>query len=348
MDGGGLLLGGSKGRRLSAWRARTLGLWCAVLSAYAFAGCKGESTTSGGPGNGSGASATTATPSAPVAAADFSQTFALDFCKIGPCCQNAGFSFGPKSCEDTVKTIMDAAIQARLSEPGVVFDATAAGACADAYRALVVACNDQSLEDAANTACQNVFRGTVPEGGACMNDDACAPVPGVEYMECDNGICTRGDVGVTDIRAALGEPCSETCETDNSGGSGCQTSGSANPSQSAAGACFKNDGLYCNDAFVCAALPKLGERCPEYLCEADTYCNGSICVAGIATGPCPDYDECLHTSYCDDTTQMCTPLKANGTTCNYDGECSSGTCVNDVCSQFSIASPQSCAGLIGE
>ena len=210
------------------------------------------------------------------------------------------------------------------------------------------ACTDQQLGGALDDACEHVFRGTVPEGGACTANDSCADIPGASYVECDTGVCKpQSDfLGSSTVHAKLGEACAYTCEEDEFG-SGCSGSSGTTTPQSTAG-CWQNDGLYCTRAFVCAPLPKVGEACPEYTCAADSYCNGSMCVAGVSTGPCPNYNECVHTSYCDNATRMCIPVKANGAACNQSSECISDNCQEKVCREWSVASAASCAGLLDD
>jgi hypothetical protein len=287
----------------------------------------------------------------PVPVASFGSSFADAFCQIGNCCEREGYAFVASTCKTTMKAYVDAIVNEELADPGVTFDDAAAGDCIEAYRKLVTGCTDRSLGDATETACQGIFRGTVPEGGACMVDAACAELPGAGYVTCDTGVCThRVDDFNTTPRAKLGEPCSSSCEEDGNGFScsgGGGGAGSGPPP--GAGACYKNDGLYCTQAHVCAAVPKIGEPCRDgYVCETDSYCNGSVCVASIATGPCPGYDECLSTSYCDDTTRTCIPQKSNGSACNGDFECVSDQCEGDVCRDWTVANPSYCAGVVDD
>jgi hypothetical protein len=328
-----------KRRRVSARCALSVGL--VLAAACSLVGCKGKSESGD---DGGGGHASTAVP---VAASSFGQSFATAYCAIGACCQREGYAF-TSSCEATVKAYVDSRVTESLQKPGVSFDEASAGTCVEAYGAAVKACTDRKLSDAVDDACQHLFRGTVPEGGACTTDQACADIPGVSYVQCDTGVCKRGtnSSAGSEVHAKLGEPCAYTCEEDEFG-LGCSSGSGTTTPQSMAG-CYQNDGLYCTKAFVCAPLPKAGESCPEYVCALDSYCNGSTCVARTATGPCPNYDECLHTSYCDDSTQMCTPLKANGSACNLSDECSSDHCAEDACREWSVASASACAGLLDD
>jgi len=317
---------------------RYLGLsWLLACAALA---CNGESTTKGGSdGNEPGAGT-------PTAAESFGSAFAAAYCQIGPCCQKEGYAFVPASCEATMKAYIDSAVNEQLAHAGVAYDAAAAATCIEAYRRVVTACTEPSLNDALNRACEGVFYGTVPEGGACTADDACADIPGASYVQCNEGVCTaERDLVDPTQHAKLGEACYGDCETGN----GCSSGGrSVSIMPTSQAACYKDEGLYCTSQYVCAALPQIGEKCPDYACARNSYCNGDVCVASTASGPCPDLDECLEGSSCDYTTRMCIPLKANGSPCNYDAECASDKCDSELCRDWSVASTSTCAGLLND
>lgn len=331
---------GGKGRARGRFARAGLGL----LTALALLGCKGESThgdddDDNGDGNTHVASGT------PVAAQGFGQKFADAYCgAIGPCCAREKYAFTESTCVEAAKALLDAAVAEYTSYPGVVFDEAAAGDCIELYRAAATACTDHTLLDGDN-ACQEIFRGTVPEGGHCSENVECAEIAGASYVECDAGVCTRPSVENTtpsDVHAKLGQPCNMSCEKELNGWS-C-SGGPASPTTNQA--CWKEDGLICTGAGVCVALPEIGAACPDYECRTDAYCNPNtrVCTAAVASGPCPSYDGCVSTSYCDSDTQMCIPLKANGGVCNSSTECQSGNCDGDVCREWSVASTESCAG----
>lgn len=319
----------------------------AFVAALLFLGCKGESTNGDDDddnGNGNIPSGT------PVAAQGFGQKFADAYCAaLGPCCAREKYAFTQATCVETSKAYLDAAVSKIVAYPGVAFDEAAAGACIELYRAAAQACTDRTILRGDN-ACDDIFRGTVPEGGRCSEDVECAAVQGASYVECDTGVCTRSTAedtgGPSDVHAKLGEPCSMSCELYQNGW-GC-SGGAAMPTTT--NACWAEDGVMCTSAGVCVAVPAVGAACPDYVCSKDAYCNLTtrVCTAGTATGPCPNNEECLSTSYCDVDTQMCIPIKANGASCNYSNECQSGNCDGDICREWSVASTSSCSGLIDD
>jgi hypothetical protein len=332
--------------RGGVWRAgrgrASLGVvW--LLAVALFAGCKGESTDNGDDDGGKVASGT------PVAATAFGKNFASAYCSgLGPCCASEGYAYAESICIQTAQAYIDAAVAERARLPGIVFNESAAGACVELYRAAAKACNDSTLLDGSDNPCRNVFQGTIPTGGHCSEDGECAEVPGSAYVSCESGVCALSpdDYYASDVHAKLGDACSLTCSVDDYG-----SSCSANVATiSTHDACWKEDGLFCNSSGSCEAIPAVGQACPAYTCGKDAHCDAStrLCATGIATGPCPSYDECLSTSYCDSDTQMCIPRKANGATCNYREECQSGSCEGDVCRKWSIANASTCAGVLDD
>lgn len=341
--------GGSDGRvnarRAGWWRTCCTSL---ALLAACVANCGGQSSSAKHAGGaGAGASGGANPAATPVAAADFGHVLSLAYCKIAPCCQARGFSFGPLACETAVQNQVDALLSKDLADPDVAFDENAAGACVEAYKKLVIGCTDRTLEDAALAACGPVLHGTVPEGGACMTDLGCAAAPGVPYPACDGGVCIAGLGRGLDsaVHAKRGEACAGTCQQYSSG-VGCDSGSVDGTAPPDAGACYLNEGLYCTGQFVCAEVPKLGEPCPDFVCAADSYCDVDTCVAARATGFCAGPDECLHTAYCDESVQMCTPREPNGASCIYDDQCESENCEENVCSDWSVANTLACEGEI--
>jgi hypothetical protein len=275
---------------------------------------------------------------------DFSQRFAASYCSsIQGCCQRFGENFDLASCQDAVRGYLTALLNAELANPNVVFDEQVAGQCIDAYAAALRACTEQNV--ATGEACEGLFRGTVELGGACGESSECIQSP-EQPATCDTGVCVADELYFSpyDLEpAALGEPCSATCEGDIDGSSSCSGTSTANPS---AGPCWVNDGLICGSTGVCMPAPQVGEPCPQYFCTAGAYCASGTCQPASSDGPCTDSVSCLPTSYCDFATSLCTPRKPDGEACNADDECLGGACEADRCRVWSVASAESCAGLL--
>jgi hypothetical protein len=114
------------------------------------------------------------------------------------------------------------------------------------------------------------------------------------------------------------------------------------------GVCWTEDGLVCTSG-ICVAAPAIGSPCVSNRCGVDAHCEGTVCVADTATGPCPGGDgDCLSTSLCDYDVDpsVCRPRAANGELCDYGDECVSGKCEGDRCVPWSMANPELCAGVV--
>jgi len=312
-----------------------------LFGAALLAGCgesKGDDDDDGNPSHGT-----------PVQETAFGKNFASAMCRgIGPCCAREGYAYTEATCLQTAQAYIDALVAAQTSHAGVAFNESAAGGCVELYREATQACTDRSILRRADNPCSKIFQGTVPEGGHCGEDTECADVYGDDYPTCEAGVCTRAvdTFTASEVHAKLGEPCGLSCYVDEYG-SGCSSSLANLPTHDA---CWREDGLVCNDNGVCEAIPAVGAPCPDYVCNVGAYCNQTtrVCTVSLPTGPCLNYDDCASTSYCDTTVGMCIALKANGVTCNTDRECQSGQCEGDVCHEWTIATPSLCAGLLDD
>jgi hypothetical protein len=246
-----------------------------------------------------------------------------------------------------VQAFISATMSQYANNPNVVYDEAAAGTCIDAYRTVLSACTNRDLSKQLNTACDNIFRGTVPLGGSCGTTTECAK-PATGGVSCTTAVCTvtpSYSSPTSEPHAVAGQACTETCSATGASGSIC--GGYSAPDGGAAAYCWTNDGLACSSAKICEAAPGVGQTCIDMsYCATDAYCLNGKCVASQATGPCPSGRECLSTSYCDYTTKQCTPLKQNGEACNQGSECLAGQCEQDHCRNWSVATLSSCAGLL--
>jgi hypothetical protein len=283
----------------------------------------------------------------PVAADDFSQRFAVTYCSsIQACCQRFDEPFELSSCRDAVSGYLSGVFNVYFDNPRLVYDEAVAGDCIAAYGAVLSACTERS--DAAEDACDGLFRGTVEPGGACGESNECNR-SAEQSASCESGVCVINDSSSSPYDGepvGLGEPCSATCEGDDEGGS-CSGFGSADPN---AGTCLVSDGLVCGQSGTCEAVPQLGQPCAQYYyCEPGSYCGAAgACQAASDTGPCTSDSACTTTSYCDYDLGQCTPLKADGALCDSGNECLGGDCEADRCRAWSVASAAACAGLLDD
>ena len=304
---------------------RRSALWVASLAALACLGCK---------------SSEGAAPN--VSSNEFAAQYASAHCEsIGPCCAQAGIASDVESCRSTLQPSLAAKVRILLDNPKIAYNESATGMCLDEIRAAYTACTDRTRP--ASRACQQVFVGTVPIGGACSTSDECVEKPGGTVF-CSHAVCTWNANMTEQPRGKLGDGCNATCQSGN-GTSSCSGSGVVDGGSSTT--CWVSDGLNCSSGRVCTAVSGIGQRCSgSYSCVEGAHCQNALCVANAATGPCTSEFDCLGT-YCDFTSQQCTPLKANGETCSYDDECTGGDCYQAKCRTWTPATAVVCAGLLG-
>ena len=276
-----------------------------------------------------------------VSSNDFAAQYASAHCEsIGPCCAQGGIASDVESCRSTLQPSLAARVKILLDNPRMNYNESATGMCLDEIRAALTACTDRTRP--VSKACQQIFVGTVPIGGACSTSDECVEKPGGSVY-CSQAVCTWSANMTEQPRGKLGDGCNATCQSSN-GTSSCSGSGVVDGGSSTT--CWVADGLNCSSSRVCTAVSAIGQRCTgSYSCVAGAHCQNAVCVANEATGPCTSEFDCLGT-YCDFTTRQCTPLKANGETCSSDNQCTGGDCYQSKCRTWTVATAAACAGLL--
>jgi hypothetical protein len=275
-----------------------------------------------------------------LTADNFPTTFANDVCgSIGSCCLQAGLD--SSSCKPTLQALLTTWVTKHGSDPKIVFDPDAAARCIQLTRAGFLACTDRSLAKQSDSACNQMFHGTVPLGGGCTNSGQCIP-PSGGTATCDSATCTVGPPPSTiDTRhRTAGEPCNGTCRPSN-----CSWSGGG-----VGQLCWTDDGLYCSDYLgVCVDAPEIGESCDLY-CNKGAHCTAGVCAPNLATGTCEYNDDCITGAYCDrpDTSGsgQCALLREIGAACSNAKQCASGQCLGGSCRPWSMASDAVCSGVV--
>lgn len=308
-------------------------------------GGTGARDSGAGGAGGEGASAGGGAISGVVEREDFPRALAEAICPgMARCCTNRGWPVNA-NCIDQITTQYADDIASFAPYPGVSYDPALAAACIEAYRAAVEDCHEPAAEPGRTAECQGMFYGTVPTNGACSSGDECAAVPGA-FAYCVDGACQGGQPFDPSQLAKDGEPCGETC--DNILGTG-YCGGVYNPDPNPPTAiCLRSDGLFCSEtSHVCRPIAAVGEPCENLGCTPYvSYCDGS-CVAYADTGPCSSGDSgpyCSQSSYCNPTTQMCTPRTANGQACTNGDECASERCYDGECHEWTAVTESFCVG----
>lgn len=137
-----------------------------------------------------------------------------------------------------------------------------------------------------SSGCYDVVDGLVEDGDPCVNDDECAEDHACVIEYGDDGYPKDYD---EEIAVPQGECQARADEGENCADRGCK------------------QGLSCTLAtvdYVCTALPRRGE-------------------------PCPNFEECAEGLSCRGDTRTCERLSANGEACFVNPNCLSGYCNDD-------------------
>jgi hypothetical protein len=210
---------------------------------------------------------------------------------LSSCCSAEGLAFSEDSC----RMIFDG-IGATFT--GLQYDADAGERCLAALRSQTGNCSENE-----NLFCDDVFTGTAELGEACRQTADCAPNPGSE-TECWGYGPALDSSCVVRVRAAAGDPCSETC-FEGEGVTACSFAIPAaeddNPRREE---CYLNDDLRCDrDTLTCVPPSARGAACVHSEeCGAYATCRDSVCSDAATEGEeCSDYSECAPGLTCDDT-----------------------------------------------
>jgi hypothetical protein len=247
---------------------------------------------------------------------------------LAGCCRALSFPLDPASCKANASAYFSKTFNAQ-DRSRIRYDGSDAEACLSAYGAVLSGCTLKEADgEALVVACQPVFVGLVPVGGACKSGDECA-VPASGHASCeflDSGSVDEGKC-VVDTSSPVaaphgkqGELCAGSCS-----GNSCGAFPSA-PSGGTTSLCFASDALYCD---------------PQSTCQP-TLADGRAC----------DYFECKQESYCADD-RTCAPKKPDGATCLSSSECVADNCAypedpgsgtTGTCGVPSLANAKTCAG----
>jgi hypothetical protein len=197
--------------------------------------------------------------------------------------------------------------------PNTTWDSTAAGKCIDWFASVASSCNE-ARADEDDDVCEDIYRGTLPQGAPCTEPEECADIGGADATCSYDDLSTSGSCVpvVEPIRGRAGDPCSATCSSNS-----CSGFGSISDPYTI---CYVEDGLVCNySQGVCVPAPVLGESCLE-----SYYCAGA--------------------TYCSSVSLVCEASKPDGASCESSEECAGGSCTNYVCGPRSLASSELCSG----
>jgi len=297
-------------------------LGCVGLSISGFVVACSGSTSGGG------------TSAAPVPADQFVSRYVGAVCdNIGGCCQNAGFAYDAQGCKTLGNQEFGSKFDA--NQPGVVYDADAAGACVAAIQKAASTCS--GLDMGIASACANILKGTLQDGESCTSDAQCAAPPGGDAY-CEVPLDAPSGVCVVHARGKAGDPCGATCTEHSDGSSECGSSSTSTGNAT----CYTNDGLYCDQ--TCKPVIAVGQPCEFEGCAMGAYCGNGFCTAYPAVGEaCGQGYLCAEGAFCQGTT--CQALLADGQACESGDQCKSGHCAGTVCGADTFVDQEICNGV---
>lgn len=268
------------------------------------------------------------------------QTFVNDYCSmLSTCCESWGAkNDGGATCKMFIGYLF----------AGATYDAAQGEACLQYMRTAqskgelcTVATSASSTEP---NPCQEVTEttpttGTTQPGGTCDFSGDCA-APAGKTASCASYYSTEGAAGSGSfVRycqvVAAGKdgdgPCSMTVTED-----GTNWHNSSTDKVLETISCAKADGLYCDKTSQkCTAVAADGADCDlSESCASASFCSSSNkCTPDLAIGSACEqfYSNCVDGAYCDETSGLCTKLKAQGEACVSMRECESADCTDSKC-----------------
>ena len=224
------------------------------------------------------------------------------------------------------------------------YDSRAARECLVAVRAYDCQLSTKTPEP---TSCNEALRGTIAEGGSCLDSSECASrncnLDGCAFGTCCAGLC--------EAQAAFGAACRSGvgacvpgayCKTDGVTATGTCVAelGAGEACRLAFDECSPNLACVVADSTsgigTCSTLPAEGQPCTTYQCDDNrdvcdqttTTCVRRLAIgASCVTGVCPPY------AACDMTTKTCVTRTALGGACSTSNSCVAGSCQNGVCTK---------------
>ena len=273
---------------------------------------------------------------ATVAREDFVEAWAAAVCEsLRGCCQAMSAPYDAQGCKDLMIGGLGEDLAVAVNSSKAEYDSAQAATCIAQGKEFAAGCGATTVS--APAACDKVFQGTVPAGGACTASEECAaPAGGTAHCEMTDeftGVC------MAEARGALGDPCSSTCSSGEGGGfcsgfagpAAPPAPGAPNSTSSASATCHQEDGLYCNaETMLCEASLSIGSPCTDALeCATGAACLQGVCgpPSGL-DGPC-DWDmDCGDGLYCEvmDAGGSCRALLGVGEPCMGSDSCAQGIC----------------------
>lgn len=232
----------------------------------------------------------------------------------------------------TATSAQSSSIVAAVDAGKVKYDDGLAGDCIDALRD--ASCSRDAMLD---PSCENIFTGTVADGGMCAFDAEC--VSGSCAVTDCNQACCPGTCTPARPTPKIGEMCNFFCAD----GAYCADDNTCHAVLAAGAACTDPfacaNGLYCAGrsqtmAGTCTKLPATGEACTEQCLNIGDYCDGTCKKVGLPGASCTVDEGCSYYYECNTDTMQCVDpapatLLPDGSMCSSSVQCMSHYCGND-------------------
>jgi hypothetical protein len=246
------------------------------------------------------------------------------------------------SCEKTFGELAldNPSIQAAVDAGKLTYDGDAAEDCFDGIESSSCTRDAELI-----SACDKIFKGTVPDGGACAFDGECVS-DNCNLTDCTMACCP-GTCAPARPVPAIGQQCSFDCVEGAYCGSD-STCQATLPKGAACDDAFACDrGLYCagttgTTAGTCSVLPNTGQPCTTTCAAIGDRCNAGTCTAvGLLGDACTADQDCSFFYDCDETMHCAEEVEPtrmpNGSPCDSSTDCQSHYCGNDgMCSDVPL------------
>ena len=254
-------------------------------------------------------------------------------CGLFPDSASCKAQFGPLLLDNP-------SVEAAVDAGKLDYDGDAADDCFDALSS--ASCSRDAVS---STACDHIFTGKIPDGGACAFEEEC--VSGNCVLSDCTMACCPGTCAPTRPVPGIGQPCTFECVDDAYCGSDstCQATLPKGAACDDTQACSR--GLYCagrttTTAGTCSTLPKTGEPCTTTCDDIGDRCNAGTCTPlGLPGASCMTDNDCSFFYACDATMHCAAepdPMRQpNGSMCTSSVDCQSHYCGNDnLCSDVPL------------
>lgn len=293
----------------------------------------------------------------------FCEQYAARICALhSPCCAQIDSPLDESACLAVAKSECEA-IPSYAREHGLTYDESAAADCLQRIDDGIASClvTNEIAHKLGRDACRrDVYRGSIPLGGACSRDEdcarhpdgrtACGPTPGGKLIcvlptaSKQGGPCIEHDEKFRSFFCEEGLTCSPSheCVPPLPAGATCangsERSACAAPNLCLDGVCEapRDEGASCSAPSDCAS-----SRCTDEICQARTGLGDACDPGEWPNGGCSE-------GFCDEPSLVCKALLQDGAACADALNCESQRCEGGQCVPASFIETKVCGAASGD